>query len=1181
MMQQSGCAYLRLHIWTGVVLPRLLLLSVLGFFSCVPLNAQAVSGINGTVSDATGAVISAAHVTATNSATGVASTAVTSTEGTFTIVGVIPGPYSVAVEAAGFKRAQVTVTVEVARTSTVSLQMVPGATNETVQVEGSALSLETTSPGIGTTLEPELVKKAPIEINGLARQIDSFMFLAPGVQGSAGSHTINGGVDFENETDFNGIAVAFADYSGNQTYINPPYEAVSEFRVNSSTFDARYGLGQGAVTYSMASGTNKFHGAGFEILRNQLFDSSGFFPTHFSSDGNPAPPINQQNNYGFTLGGPVIIPKLYNGRNRTFFYIAQDWFKQNQAQNSIGTVPSVAMKNGDFSRFVDATGTVIPIYDPQTGQPFPGNIIPKTRFSPLAVSILPAIPDPDRPGINFGLQSNKSPAVPSVAINQHVWSYTIDHNLSERQSIHFSQWRNTVTSPFYSAAPIVASSNELQSAVNNSNYGSGLLLNYVKAISPNLVMTAGGNWIRSINGQHNALKGVTFPGVAGGTTFPLIEFDGQNAPTWWGATSNANINFLEGGVTDVTNRKLGIVLVNNWLWTKGRNTFNFGGQVRRTYQNIVACQFCSGTFSFSQRTTSIPNGNDPNFGRYGSSFASFLLGEVDSVERISSNEVRLRNKEFASYVQDDIRLNSRLTVNLGLRWDLMFPFTEDHDQIVFVNVNAKDPVPDPGAGGLPGGAQRLGKCAGCSTTAIHWKNFQPRVGFSYSLNSKTVLRSGFYLTYLNGGAYEYGTAQTAIYYSSLLNGEFGRLSSGGSTPGYGSWDTNKLPLPPAVPFSPSIGNGKIIIHYDPEQAGAAPYVQAWNFGVQRQLPWDMFLSAAYVGNRAIHLPVTLVQPNQAPVSVLKYGNLLNELVTSPDAVAAGIKIPYPDFVQQFGSAATVLQALEPFPQYAGLYNLYEHDGSAFYNALQVQAEKRFSKGFSYLASVTLSRNMANTRTGSTPFSPNGENSVNLRPEYSPSSLDQLYDTHFVATYELPIGHGKKLLNSKSLLSNLAGGWQVSAILTYGGGNPFGPLNDLNPLGVNGFDRPNIVPGVKLKTFNYGLSKAYFKGQTATQPIQFTTNAFANTSAFEFGDAMRSYAALRTPPLRIENFSAIKSFSVTERVKASLRVDYFNAFNRTRLQRPDRNSLHSTFGQITNLSSKISNRQGQVMFRLEF
>jgi hypothetical protein len=1190
--------------WLTVAFPPVLIFSVVVFFSGVRLNAQTVAGIHGTVMDPTGAVIAGAHVTATNTATGVASSAATSSEGTFTLVGLIPGHYSVTVDAAQFKKVQRDILVEVARISTVSFQTVPGATNETVQVEGSALSLDTTSQVIGTTLEPELVKNAPIEINGLARQIDSFMFLAPGVQGgsasaggissSAGSHNINGGVTFENEVQFNGVPVAFVDYSGNQTYINPPYEAVSEFRVNTSTFDARYGLGQGAVSYNMASGTNQFHGSGFEILRNQLFDSSGFFPSHFSADGHPAPPVDQQHNYGFTLGGPVIIPKLYNGRNRTFFYIAQDWFKQNQAQNAFGTVPTVAMKNGDFSNFVNSSGVMIPIYDPRTGQPFPGNIIPQSRFSALAKSILPSIPDPNRPGINFGLQQNELPAVPSVAIAQHLWSYTIDHNLSDRQSLHFSEWRDSVSQPVFSGGtpPIVPLSNPLQSAYNNTNLGSGFLLTYVKTVTPNLVLTAGADWIGLISALTNANQKVNFSGVANSNTFPLVVFDGQNAPTTWGVNGGAFFQCCSGGLTELNNRRLGIVLVNNWLWTKGRNTFNFGGQFRRTYQDIIACQFCSGTFNFSQRTTSTPDSSDPNFGSFGSSFASFLLGQADASIRIFSNELHMRNKEFASYVQDDIKMNRRLTVNLGVRWDVMVPFTENSNQIIFVNRTE----PNPGAGGLLGAATKFGNCAGCAginRASIHWKNIQPRLGFAYSVNPKTVIRSSFYLTFLDGGAYEYGTAQSASFMASLLAGQFLRASTGSSLPGYGSWDAQTLPEPQATPFSPTIGNGGVIFDFPSNTAnhppflpstgtaGMAPYDTAWSFGVQRELPWNMFLTASYVGNRAIHLPTTLELSNQPNPSVLKYGSLLGELVTSADAIAAGIKIPYPGFVQQFGASATVEQALAPYPQFGGFFPVYEMDGTAFYNALQVQGEKRFSNDLAFLANFTLSRNTANTSIGSAPFSPNGLNAYNPAPEYVPSYLDQKYVQKVAATYDLPIGPGKKFLGSRNLLSRLAGGWQISAILQYAGGNPMGATNSFNPLLVNGFDRPDIVSGAKLETFNYGLSKAFFEGKTATQPVQFTTGAFVNTGPFEVGNSKRAYAALRTPPLRIENFAALKYFSFTERVRATLRVDYFNAFNRTQLQAPDTNSLDSTFGQITNLSSQISNRQGQATFRLEF
>jgi hypothetical protein len=1203
VIQKPDISAVRCLPWpTAVFLSILMLCSAL-LFTAIPASAQVENGITGTITDLSGAVIPGAKITVSNDATGVTANTATSSVGTFTLVGLKPGQYSVTVEAPGFKTYKTDVTVEVAKLTTTSFQMSPGATTETVQVAAADILLNTTSPGIGTTLEPELIKNAPIEINGLARQIDSFMFLAPGVQGSSTSHNINGGVTFENEVQFNGVPVAFVQYSGNQTYINPPYEAVSEFRVNSSTFEPQFGLGQGAVTFNMASGTNDLHGDAFEILRNQLFDSDGFFPTNFSKDGNPAPPVDQQNNYGFTLGGPVIIPKVYNGKNRTFVHYSTDWFKQNQAQNVIGTVPTQAMKAGDFSGFVDSSGTQIPIYDPQTGQPFPGNVIPQSRFSALAVSLLPMIPNPDRTGLVSGLQSNKSPAIPSVAINQFIWAYTVDHNLNDRQSIHFSQWRDRVTEPIITAdysngpgsngAPIVPFNNPLQSGINTTQLGSGFLLNYVQTISQNLVVTAGADWVGYINGEHNANNNVSFAGVAGSTTFPLVTFDGQNAPTNWGVTTPGS--FLEccaGGLTVINNRTLGLVFVNNWLWTKGRNTFNFGGQFRRTYQDIIDCNQCGGTFNFSQRTTSTPDSNDPNFGSYGSSFASFLLGQVDASERIFANELKMRNKEFAFYAQDNLKYNSRLTLNFGLRYDIMVPFTENHNDIVFVDRTE----PNPGAGGLPGAATKFGNCTGCSgitRAAIHWKYFQPRLGFSYQLNPKTVLQAGFYLTTLDGGAYEYGTAQSAAFMSSLLDGSFLRASTGSSVPGYGSWDAAPIPLPQSTPFSSTIGNGGIIFDFNYNKrnihpnlpsspsVGTAPYDTAWSFRVQRELPWDMFFTAAYVGNRAIHLPATLELSNQPNPSVLQYGSLLGENILSPDVVAAGFTPPYAQFPQQFGGAATLEQALTPYPQFGGYFPVYEMDGTAFYNALQLQGEKRFNGGLSYLANLTIARTTANTAIGSAPQSPNGLNAYNPAPEYVPSYIDQKYVTNFVATYELPVGPGKKYLNSRNIVAQLAGGWQFSGILTYAGGTAMGATNSYNPLLVNGFDRPNIDTNVPLKTYNYGLSKSFFTGKTSTPPIQIPISAFPNTGPWAVGDSKRAYAALRSPPLRIENFDAIKYFHITERVVASLRVDYFNAFNRTRLQGPDMNSLDSTFGEITNLSSQISNRQGQATFRVEF
>jgi hypothetical protein len=552
----------------------------------------------------------------------------------------------------------------------------------------------------------------------------------------------------------------------------------------------------------------------------------------------------------------------------------------------------------------------------------------------------------------------------------------------------------------------------------------------------------------------------------------------------------------------------------------------------------------------------------------------------------------MRNKAFAYYFQDDIKFNNRLTINLGLRYDILVPFTENNNNIIFVNTSE----PNAAAGNLPGAATKFGSCAGCAginRAAISWKNWQPRLGFAYMVNSKTVLRSGFYYTTLDGGAYEYGTSQSASFMASLLAGQYLRASTGSNVPGYGNWDASPLPLPQETPFSPSIGNAGVIFNFpykdrqrppllpNTVKVGVAPSDVAWSFGVQRELPWNMFLTAAYVGNRAVHLPATLELSNQPNPSVLQYGSLLGELVTSPDAVAAGIKVPYPNFVHDFGGSATVEQALTPFPQFGGYFPVYESDGTSFYNAVQIQAEKRFSNGLSYLTSVTLGANTANTAIGSAPYSPNGLNAYNPKPEFVRSYIDQAYATSFVATYQLPVGLGQRYLNSRGVLAQLLGGWQFSGIATYSGGNPMGASNGYNPLLVNGFDRPDIDPSVKLKTYSYSQSKAFFTGKTATQPVQYPTNAFVNTGPWEVGNSVRAYPALRSPPLRIENFDAIKSFHITERIAASLRVDYFNAFNRTRLQKPDNNSLDSTFGQITNLSSQISNRQGQATFRVEF
>jgi len=1137
--------------------------------------AQASAGMTGTVTDSAGAVVPGARVTITNEGTGVISHATTSGAGTFTVTGLIPAKYTVAVEAQGFQKSvKKAVTVEVSTAATVDFSLNIGSADTIVEVTASEIALNTTQPQLGTTIEPAVVNALPNEVSGRGRQIDSFQFLAPGTTGNSFSHRVNGGVDFEQEIVFNGVPAPQPETEGYTTNFNPPYELVHEFRVERSTFSSQFGLGQGALTYQMASGTNQYHGDLFEINRNSFFDSVGFFNGP-AWGGSKKPPVDHENNYGFSIGGPVWIPKVYDGHNRTFFHYSQEWYKQNNENTSVSTVPTAIEKSGDFSDFVDGgTGKVIPIYDPQTGKQFVYNgklnVIPPGRISANSAALAKFLPNPDRPGSGIGgLDSNKS-FTPFINPHiQHAWGFTVDHNLTQKQSLHYSQWRNTFSNYSFDYNPFVIAPNPLNSMKYEPAKGSVFILNYVNTVSPNLVATAGIGWYGEINNQYNQTK-YSFPGVAGGVIPPNITFDGQHSLTSWG-TSGAWLQSI--------NRKLGIAVVNNYLWTKGRNTFNIGAEFRRTYQDDNEEQTAGGHFNFSQRTTSVPDPNDPNFGSYGSSFASFLLGLPDSANRSNSQELRLRNIDLSPYIQDDIKLTPKLTVNLGVRWDIQVPFTENGNNVVFFNPAGQNPA----AGNIPGAATKLGNCVGCAgfnRADIHWGHIGPRLGFAYEVNNKTVVQGGYSVAFLDGGAYEYGTSKVAVNYGNLLVGSYTRNSSGTNNSSYGSWDSNFLPNPTPTPFSPSLGVGTQINAFS-RKDGYAPYSQQWNVNVQREAPWNVFVTAAWVGNRVIHLPSQLNPIDQLDPKYLALGSKLGLCFCDGKAQAAGFtKLPYPNFVNDFGGSATVAQSLVPYPQYTNIFNNFEGFGTTYYQSLQLQAEKRLSNGLSFLAAYTLSRSYDNTSSGFSSFTAGGINKYNQKVEWAVSGADEPNTLKVSGTYELPIGPGKAHFNNKGVTGQVLGGWQVGWILDYEAGTAFGVGENGTPF-PNGFNRPDRVSSVKLSTASYSRAKDFFVGKASKAQI-FDPGAFAVTpTQYVLGGAQRNYGELRNPAYYNENLNARKHFYFGDRFTGILQVDYFNAFNRTIFNGPDTNASDGTFGQVTGQGSNTSNRQGQAEFRLEF
>ena len=1141
------------------------------------LHAQQNAGLTGRVTDPSGAAIAGAHLTFTNEATGIKSQYAASSVGVYTAP--LPaGTYDVRVEAQGFQIFDQThVVIEVGAQATDDIQMRLGSSTQTVEVSSlNTIGLDTTDPQLDSMVPASEVTDLPLEINGNMRQITSFATLAPGVRnGQYGSVVVEGGASGQ-------INAAGNYYNGLQldtaSDINsdPPYEMVDQFRIIRDLFSARYGMVQGAVDYNMRSGTNKLHGDGFLIDRNSIFDSPGFFPSNFNSAGKPIAPPDSETEWGGTVGGPVVLPHLYNGHNKTFFLGSFDIFNKNQGLTSFNTVPTVAEKQGDFSGFVDTTGKQIPIYDPQTGQQFQCNgklnVICPSRFDPLSKSLLQYIPDPNSPGTNFGMDSNESSAVKSVPFQTQAYGVTINHQISPSQNIAFTWWRNhyytvqeeSVTNgSFNTSAAIVGPSNPLspeQSGVDTANVW---LANYSKILRPNLVMNAGVSAQNKVQNYVDDNQKVNFAGILGGTTLPFISFGGQNAPTGFG---NGNSSLIQNYVDNI-----GWNLFNNWMWNKGRHTFNIGGEFHHYYENTLS-NYSSGKFTFSNSETSIPNTTNANFSKWGSGFASFLLGLPDSASRSSVAKTAVDTDAIAAYIQDDMKVNSKLTLNAGVRWDLMMPYTLAQNNNVFLNPTAANPA----AGNLPGAATEYGNCAGCAgynQIAIHYLNFGPRVGFAYNIAKNTVIQGGYNITYLGyNGAYGQGEGLSGgpNNMAGLLGGSFTVNSTGGYTSSYGPWTNssgavNPIPNVTPTPFSSGLGVAQTIYYLDYAHNGEAPHLQMWSLSLQQQLPWHTMLTVDYTGNRVTHLSGYTINPiSQPDPSVLQYGALLTDNINSTAAQQAGFTAPYANFATQFGGGATVYQALKPFPQYSNVARTWDQSATTYFSAFQIQADKHLSNNLNFLANIELPRlydNMVTTVNKYNPAADWGEDTTGS------------FESKFAGTYELPFGLGQRWLNT-GRAGKWAGGWQIGAILTYNNSQPLSITQGGEKL-INGTNRPNFNPLATLWSGNYGNITKYFDHTLGTAPTLFSTNAWSNTgSQYVLGNAKRNYNAVRGPWYPVENLTAKKLFHITEGASFSIRMDYFNAFNRVQAPFPTTDITATNFGQVTSKFS-ATNRQGQI------
>ena len=1169
--------------------------TVVAFFAC---GAQAVlaqglsdGSIEGTVTDTSGAILEGAMVTITNPQNGISRTITTGKDGLYNALNLPVGTYTVKVEKSGFGvKENENVQVNPGKASIVDVQIAVGSVAQTVKVQAGIAPITQDTPDRSVVLQAETLMRLPLQVSGGARQVDAFIALAPGVTGDTFSARINGAPDFSQDFYYDGIPYMNADGGGRQEGLGAPFEAVDEYAINTSAYSAAYGRGSGLLNFHIRSGTNHLHGGAWEFLRNDALDAQGF---KFSPTAQKA--TEKQHEFGYKVGGPVFIPKIYDGRDKTFFFFNMDWFKfKGGASRSLLTLPTTAMRSGDFSALLgapitDSSGRALvnpcdntpliagQIFDPSTTRTvggvecrtaFPGNIIPGGRESALSAQYMSLIP----PAGSDAIQNNTPVTAPGSVQNNFFYLFKIDHNIGSRAVLHasFYKGRTTNPSPATISGPLGSSN-----VFNGSAWEPRVSLDYTlttRLVNQILYSTQYTEGVRIFSPL--VPSSFTSPIATPGLPYPALAISGE--PTYGSGLDN---NQNSGGCWPCG------FLADNLKWVKGRHGFTFGTELRwEDERDAFAINI--GTYSFGNLTTSLP-GSSVN-GQLGFGFASFYLGAPNTVSRTGAAPPRLVKTGYrALFAQDDFMVNSKLTLNLGLRWDTSLPAWNSKGYF-----STFDPtVPNPSAGNLPGSMVFAGTSGGpCISQGgaslcrpkianTYYSNWQPRIGFAYRISDRDVVRGGFGLSTVRGGASTLmgpeiaASFLTGYQYQDTLSSPDGGFSVPTQiSPG---WDVGLPPVGAPPPRTRDLANGQSVQYMRPVD-GKSGYIQNWSLTYEHQLPWRIGAEVSYVGSSSVRIGANLLNPNQVPSKYLSLGSLLTADISSPAAAAAGITAPYPGFT------GSVAQALRPFPQFQYIAPNTQNTGHQSYNSLQLRAQKYFSNGLTFLVSYTWSKTLTNGVDQFSTFSSPPQDAGNLSAEKrvlggtpfggaTPRSLS------VASTYELPIGPGKQFLTHGGIVGKAVGGWGLGAVLAYQAGSPL-PISggSQQPL-FNGPSRPNIVKGVNPKLYGGG------KFHPFTQRY-LTSTAFSDPGAFAFGDAPPTLPNVRGFPFYNENISILKDTKIKEAATLQFRAEMFNAFNRVVFGSPDTN-WNDSLGAVNNFgivtSQANSPRVIQFGLRLDF
>ncbi len=1161
-----------MHNWRGLlhVLFSLVLVSSAAF-------AQRDLGtVTGTVTDSSGAAVPNAQVIITEDATGLTYELPSDQAGSFNRPALKPGTYSVEVTAPGFQKAvQKNILVNPSDRVAVNITLQLGASSQTVEVTSAAPLLQTESVSSGATINPTQATELPLggqrQFSFLARLSPGVVPAEPGARDAAGGGFSANGVRSNGQNNYllNGVDnnVNVIDFlNQNSSVISPSVEAIGTLQILTTGTNAEYGRGAGGVlNVNLKSGTNQYHGVIFEVFQNEKLNANSW-ENNFSGQQRNA---LKQNQFGGTLGGPILKDKLFFFADYQGTRLATaGGTVLNLGYGGLRTIPSLGQRTGDFSRLLgpqigtDVLGRPIlqnQIYDPATTRtvngvlvrdPFVGNIIPQNRWDPAAAKLLSMFPTPNQPTVAGNYPQNNYAFNTPGALNTDQGDARIDYRVSDKDSLFGSlSWSNTQKSsvpPFSGALD-----GETFNGTGESDLGRNAQIGYTRTWTPSLLSETRIGFSRLVTSRTLANTGTD--------VFSQLGIGGFNP------TPNSG-----GGLAQIGAGRYNQFGGNDWLptteysnvWdfiqnvavTKGNHSMKFGGEFRTIKFPFFQFPFPNGELNFGQNETAVPlitkdaGGKTGTFNTdTGDEIASFLLGSLNQGQISTTNFVSTQKLGIAFYAQDDWKVTQKLTLNLGLRYELFSPIDErfgrqsnfiyDTRTLVIPRGNNQDtPLPNGFTTQFPNVTVQRGQTSGY---LIPWDktNIGPRIGIAYNVRPKTVIRLSYGIYYggeeNQGGSPQRGES-APFNFSPLLNrpdgvGTFQPVPyfNGGAATGQFSagFPTNVFSIPAQLQFReiyPGFKNGM---------------VQKWTVAVQQELPGQMALTLGYQGNHQSH---QLLQPD-------------------------------PNAPPNFGTTDSTITStsLRPYPRIGGVSGTASF-GFGNYDAATVELQKRMTNGLQVIASYTYGHALANS--GTTLSGSNGfayKDPRDLSTSYSNAAWDIRHNFTLGFNYELPFGKGKMYgANLNPIVQAIVGNWQTNGVASFRTGSPF-TIRSNGCLGVWNSCAPDLVAGTD---------------PNAAPPIGRNPGEWFDTSNFLAPAPLTGgNVGLQTnygPPTRTVDFSLFKSFDLTERFKLEFRSEVTNLGNTPQFGTPDNNRQDTNFGRIT-YTQAGSERHIQFQLRLRF